>query len=54
MDALGEGLYNCYILADFDPIKAKHIYMNSRVDEIAEAMVSKRAYEYVTEEEKNG
>lgn len=53
LEAIGDIKYNCYILAEFNPIKARRIYMEARADEIAEAIVVKKGF-YYQEERKHG
>lgn len=42
---IGNSRYNALILAGFDPVKANSI-MDMRIDQIAQAFVSKMCYEY--------
>jgi len=36
--------YYCYVLANFDPIKAEQIYNSCTIDELTNAMVARHAY----------
>lgn len=36
--------YYCYVLADFDPIKAREIYGNASLEEVTEALLAKHIY----------
>lgn len=36
--------YYCYVLADFDPIKANEIYNECTIDDITNAMTARYAY----------
>lgn len=36
--------YYCYVLAEFDPIKASQIYEEASVEQVTQALISKRLY----------
>ena len=36
--------YYCYILTDFDPIRAKKLYNNCSMEEVSKAMLAKKNY----------
>lgn len=40
----GTYMYYCYVLADFNPIKAKEIYQQSSLEEVTKAIIAKNVY----------
>lgn len=36
--------YYCYVLAEFDPIRAREIYQNASLEEVTEALLAKNVY----------
>lgn len=40
----GSYQYYCYVLADFDPIKARDIYENSSLEDVTKAIIAKNIY----------
>jgi hypothetical protein len=42
--------YYCYVLADFDPIRAKELEANTTIEEITFSMMAKHRY-YMKEED---
>ena len=40
----GAYVYYCYVLADFDPLRAKELEADCSVDDITKAMMAREAY----------
>jgi hypothetical protein len=37
-------MYYCYVLADFDPLRAEEIYQKSTVEQVTKAMMARYNY----------
>tara|TARA_R100001460_G_scaffold75468_1_gene116580 strand:- start:4323 stop:4475 length:153 start_codon:yes stop_codon:yes gene_type:complete len=40
----GAYTYYCYVLADFDPLRAKELEANCSIEQITKAMMARAAY----------
>jgi len=40
----GTYTYYCYVLADFNPIRAREIYENSSLEDVTKAIIAKNIY----------